>query len=219
VVVFCSFFVILGFVFLQDVISLITGLGIGGVVLALAARATLENLFASFTLFTEQPFIVGDEIELGNIAGKVEKVGFRSTQIRHLDGSLLFVPNQMLVSQTLNNLTQRKERRHRFFIRLKLETPIEKVKIIVDQIQHIIDSHGLTNIHEGHVKLDTIGDYSINILVVFFATTPDYWTSKDTREEINYRIIQVLKKNSVELAVPNTLQIGVVSDKDITNDY
>ena len=66
-VIFTSFFFILGFVFRQDVISLITGLGIGGVALALASRATLENLFASFTLFTEQPFIVGDDIEIGEM--------------------------------------------------------------------------------------------------------------------------------------------------------
>ena len=70
-----SFFLILGFVFRQDVLSLITGLGIGGVALALAARATLENLFASFTLFTEQPFIVGDDIELGSMIGSRQSFG------------------------------------------------------------------------------------------------------------------------------------------------
>lgn len=218
-IVFCSFFLILGFVFRQDVISLITGLGIGGVALALAARATLENLFASFTLFTEQPFIVGDDIELGSMVGKVEKVGFRSTRIRHVDGSLIVVPNQMLVSQTLNNLTQRKDRRHKFFIRLKLDTPISKIKVVVDEIQQLIDNHELTSTHEGHVKFDAIGDYSINLLVVFFAATPDYWGSKDIRQEINYMINQVLDKNGVELATPTTTLFGITDDKNIDDDY
>lgn len=218
-IVFCSFFLILGFVFRQDVISLITGLGIGGVALALAARATLENLFASFTLFTEQPFIVGDDIELGSMVGKVEKVGFRSTRIRHVDGSLIVVPNQMLVSQTLNNLTQRKDRRHKFFIRLKLDTSITKIKTVVDEIQQLIDNHELTSNHEGHVKFDAIGDYSINLLVVFFAATPDYWESKDIRQEINYMINQVLDKNGVELANPTTTLFGITNDKNIDDDY
>jgi len=219
IVVFCSFFLILGFVFRQDVLSLITGLGIGGVALALAARATLENLFASFTLFTEQPFIVGDDIELGSMIGTVEKVGFRSTRVRHVDGSLIVVPNQMLVSQTLNNLTQRKHRRHKFFLRLKLDTPITKIKTVVNEIQYLIDNHELTSNHEGHVKFDAIGDYSINLLVVFFATTPDYWESKDIRQEINYSINKVLEKYEVELASPTTTLFGITDDKNIDGDY
>jgi len=218
-IVFCSFFLILGFVFRQDVISLITGLGIGGVALALAARATLENLFASFTLFTEQPFIVGDDIEVGDMVGKVEKVGFRSTRIRHVDGSLIVVPNQMLVSQTLNNLTQRKDRRHKFFLRLKLDTPINKIKTVVDELQQLLDNHALTSKQEGHVKFDAIGEYSINLLVVFFAATPDYWESKDIRQEINYMINQVLEKNGVELATPTTTLFGITDDKKIDDDY
>jgi MscS family membrane protein len=218
-IVFCSFFLILGFVFRQDVISLITGLGIGGVALALAARATLENLFASFTLFTEQPFIVGDDIELDKMVGKVEKVGFRSTRIRHVDGSLIIVPNQMLVSQTLNNLSERKDRRHKFFIRLKLETPIEKIKKVIQDIQQLLDNHALTTEHEGHVKFDEIGDYSINLIVVFFAATPDYWESKSIREEMNYLIGNILKENSVELATPTTTLFGITDDKNIDSDY
>ena len=218
-IVFCSFFLILGFVFRQDVLSLITGLGIGGVALALAARATLENLFASFTLFTEQPFIVGDDIELGSMIGTVEKVGFRSTRVRHVDGSLIVVPNQMLVSQTLNNLTQRKDRRHKFFLRLKLDTPIAKIKSVVDEIQQLLDNNEHTSNHEGHVKFDSIGEYSINLLVVFFAATPDYWESKDIREEVNYSISKVLEKNDVELATPTTTLFGIMDDKNIDNDY
>jgi MscS family membrane protein len=218
-VIFTSFFFILGFVFRQDVVSLITGLGIGGVALALAARATLENLFASFTLFTEQPFIVGDDIELGDMIGKVEKVGFRSTRIRHVDGSLIVVPNLMLVSQTLNNLTQRRDRRHKFFIRLKLNTPVEKIKIVVAEIQEMIDNHSFTSNHEGHIKFDSIGEYSLNLMIVFFASTPDYWESKAIREEINYMISNILEKNEVELAVPTTTLFGITDDKNIDQDY
>ena len=218
-IVFCSFFLILGFVFRQDVISLITGLGIGGVALALAARATLENLFASFTLFTEQPFIVGDDIEVGEIIGKIEKVGFRSTRIRHVDGSLVFVPNQMLVSQTLNNLSERKDRRHKFFIRLKLDTPLPKIKVIIDEIQESLIKNELTSEHESHVKFDAIGEYSINILVVFFAATSDYWESKTIRENLNYDISSILEKHEAELAQPTTTLFGITDEKSIDDDY
>lgn len=217
-IAFSSFFLILGFVFKQDVISLITGLGIGGVALALAARATLENLFASFTLFTEQPFIVGDDIELGTMVGKIEKVGFRSTRIRNVDGSLVVVPNQMLVSQSLNNISQRMERRHKFFIRLKLEASIQQVKKVIEEVQNILDNH--KSISTGaHVKLDAIGDYSINIMVVFMAATADYWESKSIREEVNVAILNILEKNQVELAKPATTLFSLTDDKNIDNDY
>jgi MscS family membrane protein len=217
-IAFSSFFLTLGFVFKQDVISLITGLGIGGVALALAARATLENLFASFTLFTEQPFIVGDDVELGTTVGKVEKVGFRSTRIRHVDGSLVVVPNQMLVSQSVNNISQRMERRHKFFIRLKLEASIQQIKQVIAEVQTIIDNHESINTGS-HVKLDAIGDYSINIMVVFMAATADYWESKRIREEVNVAILNILEKNQVELAQPATTLFSLTDDKNIDNDY
>lgn len=217
-IIFCSFFLILGLVFKQDVISLITGLGIGGVALALASRATLENLFASFTLISEKPFIVGDDIEIGSIGGKIEKVGFRSTRIRAFDGSLFVVPNLTLVSQNLNNISERKERRHKYFIRLKLDTPLSKVKAIIDEIQKLLDENEQTNRKEGHIKLDSIGDYSINLLVVFFASTADYWESKTIREEINYSISKIIEKHQAELAQPTTTLIGLTTDKNIDDD-
>jgi MscS family membrane protein len=218
IIAFSSFFLILGFVFKQDVISLITGLGIGGVALALAARATLENLFASFTLFTEQPFIVGDDIELGTMVGKIEKVGFRSTRIRNVDGSLVVVPNQMLVSQSLNNISQRLERRHKFFIRLKLESSIQQIREVIEEVQTIVDNH--EKISTGaHVKLDAIGDYSINIMVVFMAATADYWESKSIREEVNVSILHILEKKQLELAQPSTSLLSLNDDKSIDNDY
>ncbi|PLK42913.1 mechanosensitive ion channel family protein [Emticicia sp. TH156] len=218
VVSFVSFFMLLGFVFKQDVVSLITGLGIGGVALALAAQATLQNLFASFTLFTEQPFIVGDDIELGNMVGKIEKVGFRSTRIRNVDGSLVVVPNQMLVSQSLNNISQRMERRHKFFVRLQLDTPIHEVKKVMEDVQSLLDNH--ENISTGaHVKLDTIGEYSINVLVVFMAATADYWESKSIREDINLGIMNILDKHQLELAMPTTTLTSPADEKNIDNDY
>lgn len=218
VIAFVAFFLLLGFVFKQDVVSLITGLGIGGVALALAAQATLQNLFASFTLFTEQPFIVGDDIQLGGMVGKIEKVGFRSTRIRNVDGSLVVVPNQMLVSQSLNNISQRMERRHKFFIRFKLDTSVQQVKKAMQEVQTLLDNH--ESISTGaHVKIDTIGEYSINVLVIFMAATADYWESKSIREEINVGIMNVLEKNQVELAAPTTTLTNMGDDKNIDNDY
>lgn len=202
VIVFIAFFTELGFVFKQDVVSLITGLGIGGVAIALASRETLENLFASFTIFSDRPFIAGDEVQIGTDAGKVEKVGFRSTRVRSYDGSMIVIPNRVIISQAINNTTQRKERRHKFYLRVELETPIVKVQAVVKEIDQLLDARTDLNKKETHVKFDSVGEYSVNILIVFFVQTSDFWESLTAREEINYSIAQILNENHIKIAIP-----------------
>ncbi len=100
----------LGSVFHVNVPALITGLGIGGVAIALAGKETVENFFAAFTILSDKPFQAGDVIKLGEIEGVVERMGFRSTRIRNADGSAYIIPNQNLVSQNVINLSTRSTR-------------------------------------------------------------------------------------------------------------
>lgn len=105
-----SIFWILGSVFHVNVPALITGLGIGGVAIALAGKETVENFFAAFTILSDKPFQTGQLIKLGEIEGVVERIGFRSTRLRNADGSAHIIPNQNLVSQNLINLSTRETR-------------------------------------------------------------------------------------------------------------
>ena len=105
-----SAFWIMGAVFHVNIPALITGLGIGGVAIALAGKETVENFFAAFTILSDKPFIVGDVIKLGDTEGTVERIGFRSTRLRNTDGSAYIIPNQKLVSQNLTNLSMRDNR-------------------------------------------------------------------------------------------------------------
>lgn len=102
-----SIFWILGQVFMVNIPALITGLGIGGVAIALAGKETVENFFAAFTILSDKPFKTGDTIKLGEIEGVVERIGFRSTKLRNTDGSAYIIPNQNLVSQSLINQSMR----------------------------------------------------------------------------------------------------------------
>ena len=200
--------------------SLITGLGIGGVAVALAARETLENFFASFTLFTDQPFIVGDDIEIGNLVGTVEKVGFRSTKIRNVDGSFITVPNRLLVSQTLNNLTQRNFRRVKKILHLKFENSQSKIKEICQEIQQLLLAFPETTNHENtFTKFDTIGEYSYQILIVYFANTNNYNDAKTIKEAINFKILEILAKHQVELANPATSLFSALNERNLDSDY
>ena len=103
-------FWVLGSVFHVNIPALITGLGIGGIAIALASKETVENFFAAFTILSDKPFHAGDSIKIGEIEGIVERIGFRSTRLRNLDGSEYIIPNQHLVSQNLINLSNRNTR-------------------------------------------------------------------------------------------------------------
>ncbi len=201
--VLLSFFSMLGIVFKIDVIALITGLGIGGLAIALAARETLENLFASLTIFVDLPFLVGDTIMLDKVTGDVESIGFRSTRIRTGDGSLVTIPNRMLTNQALENLSQRNYRRVRFVLKLQLDTPLYKVKTVVEGIQQIVVNH--PNIYQpdtGKTRFDTIGETSMDVLVSFHVAGNDVIKQNQTKEEINYQILALLEQEGVALAYP-----------------
>jgi MscS family membrane protein len=114
-----SCFWILGSVCHVNIPALITGLGIGGVAIALAGKETVENFFAAFTILSDKPFHTGDTIKLGEIEAVVERIGFRSTRLRNLDGSAYIIPNQNLVSQNLINMSMRVNRHVKIAVNVK----------------------------------------------------------------------------------------------------
>jgi MscS family membrane protein len=199
-----SIFFILGVVFNLNVASLIAGLGIGGLAVALAAKESLENLFASFTIFLDRPFVAGDVIQVGSIVGKVEKVGFRSTRVRTLEKSFLTLPNKMLIDQALDNLTRRQFRRSRFTVGLTYNTPSETLQAVAADIQAVLDGHEMTRAEPGVVKFDGFGESSLNLLVVFYVETSDWGEYMRLKEEINYQILRIVHQHGAAFAYPTT---------------
>jgi MscS family membrane protein len=135
-----GFFWMLGVVFHVNIPALITGLGIGGVALALAAKESLENLLASFTILADKPFSVADTVRLGTLEGKVERIGFRSTRLRTDDGSLLIIPNKKLVDESLENLSARASLHVRLTIPVKYSTPPQQPDQLLEQIRRSVSS-------------------------------------------------------------------------------
>ena len=200
-VVIFGVLIVLGNVFNVDVTALAAGLGVGGVAIALASKESLENLLGSFTIFFDKPFQVGDAITLGNITGVVEKVGFRSTRVRTFDKSIVTIPNKNLVNAELDNLGLRPERRVKFSIGLLYTTKVEQIKNIVREIQNLIDEHPNTN-QEGKVRFLDFGESSLNIMIVYFTNGPDWEMMINTQQEINFKIIEIVKNNGSDFAFP-----------------
>lgn len=193
-------FVLLGRVFEVDVVALITGLGLGGLALALAARETLENLFASFTIFLDLPFVVGDSIQVGVITGDIEKIGFRSTRLRGNDGNLIVIPNRLLTSQSLENLTERDYRRAKFNITCNLKTTPAQINATIESITAGILQENLCKKKEPKVVFEGFGAYSLDISVMFYVETKDLSVYQQTKQRINMRILEILEQEKITLA-------------------
>lgn len=203
IVVIIGFLFVLAFVFDRKIGNLIAGLGIGGLALAFAAKESLENLLASFTIFLDQPFIVGDLVQTGEITGVVEKIGFRSTRIRTLEKSYVTVPNKNMIDKPLDNLTLRTFRRAKFDVSLTYNTTSEQLKHIVTEIQDYVDAHPRTN-QDGRVRFLNLGPHSKDIMIQYFVDTMNWDEYIDTKQEINYKIVEIVEKYRAQFAFPTT---------------
>lgn len=207
VVVIFSVFFILGTIFKLNVASLIAGLGIGGLAIALAAKESLENLLGSFTIFLDKPFVIGDLIKCGGIEGNVEKIGFRSTRIRTMEKTYVTVPNKRLVDSELDNLSLRIQRRAKFNIGITYETRPEQIRTIVAEIQQYISDHEHVLPGETRVRMYEFDASAINIMVVYFVDSLEYELYLDIRQEINYKIMEIVERNGSSFAYPTTTVI------------
>ena len=202
VVIFALFF-ILGNVFDINITALATGLGIGGIAIAMASKESLENLLGSFTIFFDRPFTVGDVVKVGTVTGLVEKVGFRSTRIKTFDKSVVTVPNKKMIDAELDNLGLRPVRRVKFHIGLTYDTSTEQIKNIVSDIQEMINSHEKTN-EEGKVRFQEFGASSLDIMILYYVNSPKWEDLIDVKEDVNYKIMDIVKKHNSDFAFPST---------------
>ena len=148
-----------------NVASLIAGLGIGGLAVALAARDTLANFFGSITIFLDRPFRIGDWVTIGKVEGVVEEVGFRSTRIRTFYNSLVSVPNSNVSNSDIDNYGMREYRRLKTVLNLTYATTPEQIEAFVEGIKAIVkaNKHFRQDFYEVHFT--TFGAHSLDVLV------------------------------------------------------
>ena len=202
VVAILSLFFVLGAIFHINVASLIAGLGIGGLAVALAAKESIENLIGSFTIFLDKPFVVGDHIKTSGIEGIVEKIGFRSTRVRTLEKSLVTLPNKSMVNNDLDNLTKRTHRRVKNTIGLAFGSSQQQIKNIVTELASFFEYHEHIDTKESAVRFTDIGNSSINILIDYYIIGNDPELFSNVREEVNFKIIELVNKQGCTFAYP-----------------
>lgn len=183
-----------------NITSLVAGLGIGGVAIALAVQNILGDLLSSFAIYLDKPFRIGDFVVVGEKLGTVEKIGIKTTRIRALQGEEIVIPNQKLTSTEIQNFKRMKKRRIVFGFGVTYQTPVKKLKKIPSWIEKIITKQELASFDRVHFR--DFGDSSLDFEVAYYVKTGDFRSYLDTQQSINLSILEAFEKEGVSMAYP-----------------
>ena len=182
------------------VTTLITGLGIGGIAIALAVQNILSDLFSSFSIYFDKPFKIGDFIVVDKIMGNVKHIGIKTTRITSLDGEELVIPNSKLVNATIQNYKKMKDRRIEFHIGVVYETKPAKLKKVPGLIKQAFK--GIRKVEFSRAHFEKFGDFSLDFEVIYVVKTNDYAEYMDIQQKINYNLVDLFAKEKIEFAYP-----------------
>jgi len=183
-----------------NITSLVASLGIGGIAIALAIQNILSDVFSSFSIYLDKPFVVGDFIQIGTDMGTVEKIGIKTTRLRTPQGEELVISNKELTSARVQNFRRMEKRRNAFNLGVVYGTSTEKLEAIPKMIEQIVGSVELAEFDRCYFV--SFGDSSLNFEVVYFVTSRDYAEFLATAEKVNLEIYKRFEKEGIEFAYP-----------------
>jgi MscS family membrane protein len=184
-----------------NITSILAGLGIGGLAIALAARDTLANFFGSITLFADRPFQVGDLVNVENQTGFVETVGLRSTRIRTLEGPLVTIPNSRLADSTIMNIFGRKNIRKYAVIGITYDSGHKKMNRALELLKEILDER--KDLEPTKViRFREFAAHSLDIHVLYWFASTDWNAYLLAEQEINLEILKRFDAEGIEIAFP-----------------
>lgn len=186
-----------------DINGFIAGLGLGGLAFALAAKDTIANIFGGVVIIMDKPFSIGDWIKSSEVEGVVEDINFRSTRIRTFDQALITLPNSILANASIINWSKMGKRRISFNLGVMYSTPKEKLEACVQSIHRMLVEHPEVHKETILVAFDRFNDSSLDIHLYFFTHTTVWADYMKVKEDINFKIMDILEKNGVSAAFPS----------------
>jgi len=187
----------------KSIMTILAGLGVGGLAVALAGQDTIKNFFGSVVILGDKPFEIGDRVVVEGHDGPVESVGFRSTKIRTLEGHLVTVPNAEIAARTVQNIGKRPYIRRLADITITYDTPPEKTARAVAILKEILHDHeGMRPEFPPRVFFSEFNDCSLNLLVLYWYHPPDYWKYMAFSERVNMEILRRFNEEGIEFAFP-----------------
>lgn len=213
-----------------DVSTLLAGLGVGGLAVALAAQDTLKNFIASLMILLDKPYQVGQRIVVKGHDGVVEEIGLRSTKMRLLTGHVTTIPNDEMARTDVENIGRRPHIRRLTNISITYDTPKEKVEKAVSIILEILDNHeGMDPEFLPRAYFNEFNPASLNLLVLYWYHPADYWGFMQHSQQVNLQIMQRFEEEGIKFAFPTTttyltqndgqpLQINVAGSSQLTGE-
>lgn len=186
------------------VAGLLTGAGVAGLAISLAAQSTLSNLIAGITLVLEHPFGIGDYVILGSSEGTVEDISFRSTRIRTTDNVAVTIENSKVCSEYIQNCNQRSSRLWQFTLGLTYDTTREQLNQICHDLAQMLKEQPTVRADTVTVTVDKFNDYSIDVLVRLYVTTLPYGEFLEEKSRLNLKIMQLVADAGCSFAFPTT---------------
>jgi MscS family membrane protein len=186
-----------------ELTTALAGLSIGGVAIAFAAQKTIENLFGSVMVITDQPVRVGDFCRTGDIEGTVESIGLRSTRIRTLNRTLVTVPNSQFSSLSIENLAHRDKFLFRHTFGLRYETTAQQLQHILSDIRAMLSAYPGVEPSTHRTRFVRFGDYSLDVEVFAYVMTPDWPGFLAAQEDLLIRLMGIIESNGTSFAFPS----------------
>lgn len=183
-----------------DVTAMVAGLGVGGIAVALAVQNVLGDLFASLSIIVDKPFVVGDFVVVGDMAGTVEHVGLKTTRMRSLSGEQLVFSNSDLLSSRVRNYKRMYERRIPFKFGVLYQTTADQLEAIPGMVRQIVEQQENARFDRAHFS--GFGDSSLDYDVVYWMKTPDYGAYMDTQQAINLALVRRFEQEKIDFAFP-----------------
>lgn len=183
-----------------DITPLIAGLGIGGVAVAFALQAILQDLFSFVTIFFDRPFELDDFIVIDDLMGTVEHIGVKTTRLRSINGEQLIFSNKDLTNSRVRNYKRMENRRVVFTLRVTYSTALNKAKEIPELIKGIIEGIENTKFDRAHFK--EFGDSRLIFEAAYYVLSQDFKLYMDVQQAINFAIKEEFEKRGIEFAFP-----------------
>jgi small-conductance mechanosensitive channel len=195
----------IGLIFLLDnlgfqISTVIAGLGIGGIAVALAAQAMLKDLFSYVAIVFDRPFELGDFITIDGHMGTIEHIGIKTTRIRSLGGEQLIFSNSDLTNSRIQNLKRMETRRIVFKFRVHYDTSSQQLREIPVIVQQIIENIAETRFDRAHFS--SFGESCLNFDVVYFVLGSDYTQYMNIQQEVNLKLKESFEHKSIKFAYP-----------------
>jgi MscS family membrane protein len=191
-----------------DVGAMIAGIGIGGLALAMAAKDTVANIFGGFTIFSDQPFKLGDRIKIGGVDGAVQEIGLRSTRIKTLDGRIVTMPNSTFSDSAVENVSSEPHRKITLNLGLTYDTTPKQIQDAIETLRGIASEH--SSVEEDVVlSFNGFGDFALNVMFIYYITKGEDLAK--TQTDMNLEILKRFNDKKLEFAFPTQTLYNIQS--------